>query len=205
MSFWKVLGGACAGVAAVVALPIAGPVGAVTAVGAAVAAGVGAAAGGIAECCDDSEEMAEARGKRRGEQSAKAEYEQRTRELEKKLTKAFEKLEGNKNYFNAIYAMEAVAVSCANCDGEIDSSERDQIDLFIKGVASSELPQDVKSKIESIYNNPLTPAEAFKLAKASGVELSVFNDIIELVMYADKIEHVNEKAFLDAWNVAKVA
>lgn len=205
MSFWKVLGGACAGVAAVVALPIAGPVGAVTAVGAAVAAGVGATAGGVAEYLDDSKSEAEARGERRGEQSATAKYEQRTRELEGKLAKAFEKLEGNANYFNALIAMESVAMACANCDGEIDDSERAQIELFIKGVSGMELPKDIQAKIEDIYRNPPTPAEAFELANKSGVDASIFNEIIEVVMRADGVEHKNEKAFLDAWNAAKVA
>ncbi|NOI69606.1 TerB family tellurite resistance protein [Vibrio owensii] len=205
MSFWKVLGGACAGVAAVVALPIAGPVGAVTAVGAAVAAGIGAAAGGVAEYYDESESEAEERGKRQGKELAMAEYEKRTRDLEAKLAKAIEKLEGSAKYFNAIIAMESVAMACANCDGEISESERENIELFIGGVVGSELPQDVKTKIEGIYKKPPTPAEAFALANRSGVDVSVFNEIIELVMHADGVQHENEKAFLDAWNIAKSA
>ncbi|EIC9816632.1 TerB family tellurite resistance protein [Vibrio alginolyticus] len=205
MSFWKVLGGACAGVAAVVALPVAGPVGAVTAVGAAVAAGVGAAAGGVAEYFDDSENEAEARGERRGESAATAKYEQRVTKLEDRLKDAFAKLSENADFYNALIAMESVAMACASCDGNIDENERAQIEMFIHGASSVSLPEHVKVKLEDIYHNPPTPNEAFKLAKESGLDTEVFNEIIEVVMHADGVQHENEEAFLDAWNIAKVA
>ena len=205
MSFWKVLGGACTGVAAVVALPVAGPVGAVTAIGAAVAAGVGAAAGGVAEYYDDSEEKAEEKGKRQGEQLAKAKYEQRTRELEEKLKVALAKLHENSDFYNILIAMESVAMACANCDGHIDDKERAQIEMFLQGVSRSAIPAHVKRTLEDIYQNPPTPNEAFKLAKKSGLDNEVFNEIIEVVMHADGVQHENEAAFLDAWNAAKVA
>ncbi len=205
MSFWKVLGGACAGVAAVVALPVAGPIGAVTAIGAAVAAGVGAAAGGVAEYYDDSDKKAEEKGQRYGEQSAKAEYEQRTRDLEERLEVALAKLRENSDFYNILIAMESVAIACANCDGHIDEKERAQIEMFLQGASRSALPTHVKRVLEDIYQNPPTPNEAFKLAKESGLDTNVFNEIIEVVMHADGVQHKSEQAFLDAWNVAKAA
>lgn len=197
MSFWKVLGGAAAGVACVVALPIAGPVGAVTAIGAAVAAGTGAAAGGIASAVDDSEEQAE----RRGEKKATARYEQKYDKLASAFEDAKKRLDETDDYFNLLIAMEAVGLACAACDGEVAPEERQEIDEFIAGVASSELPSHVKEKIEDIANNPPSVTTAFELAKRVGLDsYELFDEIIEVVMHADGRIHQDEKAFQNAWN-----
>ena len=197
MSFWKVLGGAAAGVACIVALPVAGPVGAVTALGAAVAAGTGAAAGGLAAAVDDSEEVAENRGK----QKAAVVYERKY----SKLASAFEDVEKRLNetsdYFDLIIAMEAVGIACAACDGEISPEERTEIDEFIAGVSSSELPSHIKNKIQDIAKNPPNVITAFELAKQLGLDSYVlFDEIIEVVMHADGRIHKDEKAFRSAWN-----
>lgn len=197
MSFWKVLGGAAAGVACVVALPIAGPVGAVTAIGAAVAAGTGAAAGGIASAVDDSEEQAE----RRGERKASARFDQKYNKLASAFEDAEKRLDETGDYFSLLIAMEAVGLACAACDGEIAPEERQEIDEFIAGVASSELPSHVKEKIEDIANNPPSVTTAFELAKRVGLDsYELFDEIIEVVMHADGRIYQDEKAFQNAWN-----
>ncbi|PSV27527.1 MULTISPECIES: hypothetical protein [unclassified Photobacterium] len=197
MSFWKVIGGAAAGIACVVALPIAGPVGAITAAGAAIAGGVGAAAGGVAAAMDDGEEEAERRGERRANAEQELKYS--------KLTAAFEdaknRLDETENYFNLLIAMEAVGLACANCDGEISLEERQEIDEFIAGVSSSELPSHVKRKIEDMAKNPPNVNTAFALAQKVGLNsFELYNEIIEVVMHADGRVHENEKAFEQAWN-----
>ncbi|WP_318452984.1 tellurite resistance TerB family protein [Photobacterium leiognathi] len=197
MSFWKVIGGAAAGIACVVALPIAGPVGAITAAGAAIAGGVGAAAGGVAAAMDDSEEEAE----RRGERRANAEHELKYNKLTTAFEDAKNRLDETKNYFDLLIAMEAVGLACANCDGEISSEERQEIDEFIAGVSSSELPSHVKRKIEDMANNPPNVNTAFALAQKVGLNsFELYNEIIEVVMHADGRVHENEKAFQQAWN-----
>jgi len=202
MGFWKVLGGAAAGVAVVVALPVAGPVGAITAIGAAVAAGVGAAAGGVAEALDDSEEQAENRGKRKATASYDKKYE--------KLISAFEDAENRLNktddYFNLIIAMEAVGLACAACDGEISVEERLEIDEFVAGVTSSDFPPHIKDKVEDIAQNPPNLNTAFELVGKLNLEsYDLFDEIIELVMHADGKIHQKEKEFQQAWNELKVA
>lgn len=197
MSFWKVLGGAAAGIACVVALPIAGPVGAVTAIGAAVAACTGAAAGGIASAIDDSEEQAE----RRGERKASARFDQKYNNLASAFEEAEKRLDETSDYFNLLIAMEAVGLACAACDGEISPEERQEIDEFIAGVSSSELPSYVKEKIEDIANNPPSVTTAFELAKRVGLDsYELFDEIIEVVIHADGRIHQDEKAFQNAWN-----
>ncbi|WP_428239505.1 hypothetical protein [Gynuella sp.] len=202
MSFWKVLGGAAAGVACVVALPVAGPVGAITAVGAAIAAGAGAAAGGVASALDDSEERAERRGARREAVKCDRKYE--------KLASAFEEAESRisktEDYFNLLIAMEAVGLACAVCDGEIAPEERQEIDEFIAGIASSKLPSHIKSKIEKMAINPPNIKTAFELSQKVGLDsYALFDEIIAVVMHADGRIHEKEKAFQQAWNELVVA
>ncbi len=197
MSFWKVLGGAAVGVVCVVALPVAGPVGAVTALGAAVAAGTGAAAGGIASAVDDSEEQAE----RRGERRATARFDRKYEKLASAFEDAEKRLEETDDYFNLLIAMEAVGLACAACDGEIAPEERLEIDEFIAGITSSELPSHVKDKIEDIAKNPPSVTTAFELAKRVGLDsYELFDEIIEVVMHADGRIHQDEKSFQNAWN-----
>ncbi len=197
MSFWKVLGGAAAGVACVVALPVAGPVGAITAAGAAIAGGVGATAGGIASAMDDSEEQAEKRGAR----IAAAKYDKKYEKLEAAFKDAENRLSESEDYFKLLIAMETVGLACAACDGEIAPEERQEIDEFIAGISSSELPSNVKREIEAIANNPPNITTAFQLASSVGLDsFDLFNEIIEVVMHADGYVHENEKDFVNAWN-----
>jgi len=197
MSFWKVLGGAAAGVACVVALPVAGPIGAVTAVGAVVAAGAGAAVGGVASAIDDSEEQAE----RRGEQKANANYDIKYKKMHSAFKDAEKILNKNNDYFNLLISMEAVGLACAACDGEIALEERQEIDEFIAGVASSGLPSHVKKEIEKIANNPPNLTTAFEMVKRLGLDsYELFDEIIEVVIHADGRIHQDEKAFQNAWN-----
>jgi uncharacterized membrane protein YebE (DUF533 family) len=216
MSFWKILGysvgGAVVGVGAIAAAPFTGGgsvLGAVTllssltgagTVAAAVGAGaVGAAAGAALA---DSEESVRKDGYAEGQKDAKAEYSKYTGELEVKLGKAFNMLKENEDYFNAIYAMVAVGVACASCEGKISSVERDEIEQFINGLSSTKLPDHVKEKIQSLYEKPLNIREAFEIAKNSNLEWSLFDDIINLVIHTDKR---NKDVFVQAWKKLRSA
>lgn len=171
-------------------------------IAAAVGAGaVGAAVG--ASLGDDDDARKE--GYRQGKMEAKAETRQELEGLGATLQAALQKLKESSICFNAIYAMEAVAVACAHCDGEICAEEREEIEMFISGISQSAYPATVKARIRELYENPLNIKEAFQLAKNSGVEIKVFDEIINLVMHADGVVHENEKAFIQAWNNLKAA
>jgi uncharacterized membrane protein YebE (DUF533 family) len=115
---------------------------------------------------------------------------------------AFNKLRENEDYFNSIYAMVAVAVACANCEGKISIEERDEIEQFINGLSSIRHPDHVKEKIQSLYEKPLNIREAFDKAKKSNLEISIFDEIINLVMHADG---KNKDAFVQAWTQLRAA
>ena len=214
MNFWKMLGGAALGVGAIAAAPFTGggSVLAATSLAASlagagtIAAAVGAGAVGAAIGANmGDEDSARDAGYREGKNDGKAESVLKQEALEKKLGEAIAKLKDSAAFFNAIYALEAVGVAAANCDGHVCDAERDQISMFVKGISDSALPKEVKEKVASLYETPVNIKEAFSMAKNSGVDMSVFDDVVALVISADGITHENEKAFMQGWNSLKVA
>ena len=201
MSFWNILGGAALGVVAIAALPIAGPVGAVACVGSGLAAaGTGAVAGAVKNELDkDDKKATYEEGKNKGKAESAAEID----ELKNELSNAFNKLETMDEYWNALIAMTAVGVAVAECDGDFSDNEREEISTFVHGMmASSDVPDKVKSKLDDIYNNPPQMVVAFKLAKESKIDMEVFDDIIYIVMHADGVKK-EEEAFVNSWKTLK--
>lgn len=204
--YWKIIGGAAAGIAAVVALPIAGPIGAITLMGAGIAAGVGAAAGAVAEHFDDSDDVAEKRGEQRGENKAKAEFDLKLTRLAEKIEATVALQKQDANHFNFILALTAVGLSCANCDGEISTTERQCIDEFVCGLGAASLPERVRDKIAEMSMAPPSISTAFAMAKQAGLsDMSLFDDLIEVVSYADGNFHGSEAAFKSSWAQLKAA
>lgn len=202
ISYWKVLGGAAAGVAAVVALPVAGGVGAITLAGAAVASAVGGAAGVAASVFDDSEKKAEARGEARAAAKTDVKYD--------KLKAAYEQAFGNaresKQYFSLIVAMHAVGMACAACDGVVAAEEQRDIDEFIAGLAGIAIPTKTKEKLAEMVAKPPSMATAFKLARAHGAgSMDLFDEIIDMVIKSDGRVHEKEVAFRAQWAQLKAA
>ncbi len=207
MSFWKTMAGIGTGIACVAALPVAGPIGAVTAVGAAVGGGIGGLVGYAASEMEEDEikEAINDAGSQ-GYQKGKAENQQEIARLLKALKKAEEELSTTDGYFNLLIAMTAVGMACANCDGEIAPEEEKQMLEFVSGVGNEKLPQKVKSKIQDFVNNPPNVRTAFKLAQKVGLNsYELFDEIIEITIYADNRVHEKEIAFREAWNDLKNA
>lgn len=191
MSFWEKLGdvvcNTLAGAVTVTALPVILPVAAISA------------------AKEVMTEGAREEGYRQGKSEADATHALALGELRDRLNQVLSKLKNSAEHYQAIFAMQAVALATANCDGYICDAERGQIELFIHGVSQSSLPEDVKTKISEIYEKKPNIKEAFELAKVSGVELDIFDQIIDVVIYADEVQHQNEVVFLQAWNDLKAA
>ncbi|MGL0820946.1 hypothetical protein [Vibrio vulnificus] len=212
MSFWKVLGGVAVGVGAVAAAPFTGGgsiFGAVTLAGSlagagTVAAAIGAGAVGAAVgAAMDSDDDIKKKAYRDGKADGIAENAAKLQQLENKLKQAVAKLKDSADYYDTIYAMEAVALAVAHCDGSFCDDERKQIDEFIAGVASSSLPNEIKQKLTDMYESPLNIREAFELVKRANLDLELVDEIIDVVIHADDHVHENESAFIQAWNELK--
>ena len=208
----KVMLGASVGVAAVAAAPftgggslLAGASLAGSLAGAGAAAGAAAVAGGVvANKLSDDSKVREA-AYREGVKDTKAQHQLELEHRRKSLEAALHGLKGAAEHYNAIIAMHAVAVATANCDGVICDKERENIELFIAGISVSSIPVEVTAKLKSLYDSPPSIRDAWQLAKNSGVAISVFDEIIQIVIHADDVQHPQEDAFLQAWNTLKLA
>lgn len=210
----KILTGVAVGVGAVAAAPFTGGgsllggaslIASLSGAGTiAAAVGAGVAGGAVGAAVADSDDNEKKQIKEEGRAEGRAENSLQIEKLAKKLVQALEKLKSHDEHFNAIIAMEAVGVSCAACDGDFSENEREEIGEFVKGMISQNIPEDVKEKIQSIYDNPPTVKEAFLLAKTTGMPLEVYEDLIRFVMEIDGVKP-EEEAFVQAWNQLKAA
>lgn len=210
----KILAGVVVGVGAVAAAPFTGGgsllagatamsslAGAGTIAAAAGAAAVGATAGAVmADTEEDKKKAIRNEGKAEGMAVVRQEIEA----LETKLSRALEQLKSNDGLFNAIIALEAVGVACAACDDDFSDAEKEEIGEFVQGMLAQNIPENVKIKIQDVYDNPPTVKEAFELAENSGLEMSMFEDLIQFVMEIDGIKP-EEKVFVRAWSQLKAA
>ncbi|CAA6818034.1 MAG: Unknown protein [uncultured Sulfurovum sp.] len=125
--------------------------------------------------------------------------------LKKELSGTFDNLTSMDEYWEAIVAIEAVATSCASSDKDFSDKEREEIKTFVQKInPNKEVPSSIKEKIDELYANPLPLNKAYLLAKDTKVEMSVFEDIIEVVMHTDGVKF-EEKVVLNAWHDFKQA
>jgi hypothetical protein len=210
----KILAGVAVGIGAVAAAPFTGGgsllggaslIASLSGAGTiAAAVGAGAVGGVVGAAVADSDEKEKSEIKKQGIAEGRAENSLKITQLANKLSQALEKLKSHDEHFKAIIAMEAVGVSCAACDGNFSEDEKVEIGEFVKGMISQSIPEDVKEKIQSIYDNPPTVREAFLLAKNTGMPLEIYDDLIKFVMEIDGIQP-EEVVFVQAWNQLKAA
>ena len=210
----KILAGVAVGVGAVAAAPFTGGgslLGGASVLASLAGAGTIAAATGagltgaiVGAAMADSDEKDKENIKNEGKAEGKAESLLEMGKLEEKLIEALTNLKSHDKHFKAIIALEAVGVACAACDGDFSDNEKEEIGEFVKGMLAQSIPEDVKEKIQSIYDNPPTVKEAYLLAEASGVSLDVYEDLIKFVMQIDGIKE-EERVFVQAWSQLKAA
>jgi len=170
----------------------------------AAATGAGLTGAAVGAAMADSDEKEKENIKNEGRAEGKAETLVEMGKLEEKLISALGVLKSHDEHFKAIIALEAVGVSCAACDGDFSDNEKEEIGEFVKGMLSQSIPEDVKNKIQSIYDNPPTVNEAFILAQNSGIALDVYEDLMQFVMEIDGIKE-EERVFVQAWSQLKAA
>lgn len=214
----KVLAGVAIGVGAVAAAPFTGggsllagstlaaSLTGAGAIAAATGAGLtGAVVGGVMAETEDEERRADIdRGRAEGKAEGKAESSLEAEKLAEELVIALKSVKSVDNHFRTIIALEAVGVACAACDGDFSDEERVEIGAFVKGMLSQSIPENVKEKLQAVYDNPPTVKEAFLLAKESGLALGFYEDVIKVVMNVDGIKQ-EEREFVQAWAQLKAA
>ena len=210
----KILAGVAVGVGAVAAAPFTGGgsllggatlIGSLTGAGAITAAtGAGLTGAAIGGAMADNEKDEKENIKNQGRAEGKAETLVKMNKLEKKLLSAMNVLKSHDEHFKAIIALEAVGVSCAACDGDFSANEKEEIGEFVTGMVKQSIPEDIKNRIKTIYDNPPTVEEALILAQNSTIKLDIYEDLIQFVMEIDGIKE-EERVFVQAWSQLKAA
>ncbi|NOQ30501.1 MAG: hypothetical protein GQ570_05185 [Helicobacteraceae bacterium] len=209
ISPWKMLGGVAVGVGAVAAAPftgggslLAGSTVLASLAGAgtvAAAVGVGAVGAGIGAKLSHDEEQ-----EKQKLEDAIAKQAAQTKQAEQALNDMIPKFTSQEDYFNLVKAMTAVGIACANCDGEIVEAERADIDEFISGLSGANLPDYVKKDIEYMYANPPRLRLAFDMVKKVPSEsFDFFDQIVDITISSDNVEHEKEKEFKQDWEQLK--
>ncbi len=208
MSFWKILGGVTL---AVGAAPFTGGA-SLLAVGGLGGAGAVAVGVGIAKGAGAIKESIKESGRREGEQKASSKFalkkekmEAEKERLSAELISFKAKIKEEQEYFKSIIALFGIGIATANADGSISDDELDEINAFIGSV---ELPKDILNQIENLKNNPPNVKTAVNLIKELKEEQQnweLFEDIIKCVSEADNYTHEKERAFLEAFKIAKTA
>lgn len=196
-----VVGAGC-GVAVVVAAPVFGAIGTVTLVGAAVGAGVGAVAGGAAGAVTASKDQADQNASfREGHHRGKAEATAEVERLVKKVDAMKRAHSRNGEFEKRLVALFAVGFAAAASDGPITGEERMLIESFVAGSAYQWQNEPLRLRIAELANRPPTFGDAMALvdAVADPTLDALIDDILEIAIMADGVEHPKETAFRAAW------
>ncbi len=128
----------------------------------------------------------------------KVEFISEIDKVKQQLPDAFNQLTSIDEYWTAIISLEAVATSCASSDKDFSDKERKEIEKFVHRI-EKEIPSDVQAKIDDLYQNPLPFNQAFPLPKASKIEMSFFEELLDLIIHVDGVKF-EEKVILNVWN-----
>lgn len=197
-------GGAILGVGAVAAAPFTGGgsiLGAIS-LGASLA-GAGTVAAGTATVLGGAGAyMARRDDEEDDEKDAKiAALNQKAQKFEENFKKALEQFHGDKEYFNFIIGATAIGIAIAYADGEMSEEEKQEIEEFIGGIASSNYPVHIKQIINDLYESKpsLLTAMAY-MEKIDPKHYNNIRDLLVLIMLADGFEHDKEIAFIAAYD-----
>lgn len=170
------------------------------AVGVATAAGV---AGGVAtaKMSEQGKEKTRSEGHKDGYNEAMAKTKIQVEQLKSKIKNV---LEQTNDFFNALSAMYAVGISVAACDGEISDNEKEHIKQFVSGRVSEKVPECLKKRVDEIYLNPPNIKEAFEMARRSGVDMNIFDDVISIMIMIDDPEQEKKLAYARAWQQLQI-
>ena len=204
MGFFRALAYVAGGVGAVILAPVTGgssialaigALGTTTAAGAAIGAGIGATAAAIdhaATAKDEARRDGVREGIKAGEMLAQRKYEQKIADLT-------ERLRSYHNLDQTILALYAVGLAVANADGEICADEREELDQFVVGCLTGNLPPQVKGAITKLSNKPPTLERAIKYAVNANLSRRDIQDVVDVVAMADGEVSAYEKDFSAKW------
>jgi uncharacterized protein (DUF697 family) len=140
--------------------------------------------------------------KQDGRQEAKAEFEQKMRDIRQqfknaaKNVKEFEQLEF---LFVGAFALGIVA---AKISGKISKEKAELLEQAIVGVGYNALPERIKNKISELFYNceSITFNDAMEIIKkVDYTHWHIFDDVIDIILESDDSNKEKKEAFKMAW------
>ena len=142
-----------------------------------------------------------------GYNTAKAEDVAYENNLKNKLKQEARNAANNRDYTdfeNLVISLFAVAISAANCDGEISSPEKTVMKDSITGLSNSVLPEHIVKRISTLFVDPPTFNTAMEyVSKIRINQWDFFDEVIDFVIEADQEIKPEERAFKEAWESFK--
>ncbi len=119
----------------------------------------------------------------------------------KDMSVEINKLRGFSAFEDYITAAFALAISVANCDGDLCNEEIEAIEMIIIGESTNALPRSIITKINEFFIDMPTFNTAMKYVKKVDPKYyDSFDEIIREVIWSDGRYHAEEAAFIQAWN-----
>jgi len=166
--------------------------------GASLVAGI-AAGVAVKKTADYVSDKIDERDNRIRKEAAKAGEQKATSKYEKKIEAVTDRLKKYHDLDKKIVGLYAVGLAVANADGHICDAERAEIDGFVAGCASSNLPSHVKEVITELSKNPPSLQRAIQFALEADLTKNDISDVIDVVAMADGEICQHEKTFIANW------
>ena len=113
-----------------------------------------------------------------------------------KIKKSLEILNSDSEYFHFIIAATAVGLATANADGNISEDESMDIKEFIGGIGNMHYPQHIKDILKGLEEKIPTLGTVMKyLEKVPPQSIKSLEELVETVIWSDRIEHESEIRF----------
>jgi hypothetical protein len=148
----------------------------------------------------DDGDAREAAGFCKGIRHAKAKHILKWRKIIRRVEEIKSTLDDDRQYFDLLVALYAVAISAAYADGRFTKAEDTSIREFIAGISHVALPKPIKASFERICKAPPSLSTVMRFVRKVPQQYwPLFTDVIDFVLNADGRVTEKERAFQLAW------
>lgn len=174
------------------------------AINATTAAGVTEAAGWAAvayfENLSDEEANKYKKAYNEGRKDEKAETEAKLKKINEDMSKVCAGIKEYENLENFIMGAFSIGIAAANIDDVISKEEREILELCIIGISFNMLPQNILSKVSTLFYNRPTFNDAMKIIQNVDKRYwKLFDDVVDAVLSIDNSDSEKKAAFKTAW------
>ncbi|MDD5216050.1 MAG: hypothetical protein PHQ03_11015 [Methylococcales bacterium] len=156
---------------------------------------------GVAACAYFfGEEQGKKQGQEQGfKEGVKTGNAETTKKYEQKMRELLQRFSFYNDFDSTIVACYAVGLAAASTDGEISKENREELDSFISGILSGNIPEHIKSVINELTKKPPTLEVALKFAKDAKLPKRDIDDIIDMIVTVGGEVGQKQRQFISEW------